>query len=300
MSASPAARGSFPILFAVFAAVLLLPACLPAQETIHIAHKHRNVDARSLIGLPLGDHKTIVEQDGSLRWSQWSLARKGLDVTFGFSNQLDGELGIHLSVNRAGEAAAPLQAVSQELHQGRYPFVVTHLQGGSLQVDETAFAVSVKNRGLDVVLFNARNDGDKEVALELRLSGKQRNLPARAEGLRLVTREGLLLAVAEPAVAVPDASTETQGLVLVQRRRVPARGSTTFWVKLPYELPQRNVDEIPALDGPSLLAQARQSWDDLGGPRPANRPSRTGAGAIGFLSILAVLCFNSDRTRRQR
>jgi len=55
--------------------------CLPvlAQATpngLGIDHRFANVDAQSLIGLPLGSHKTTVEKNGSLKWSQWSLKRK--------------------------------------------------------------------------------------------------------------------------------------------------------------------------------------------------------------------------------
>ena len=53
-----------------------------------------------MIGLPMGSHKTIVTQDGQLQWSQWSLANKGRAVLFGFSDQMDGALGIQLSEMR--------------------------------------------------------------------------------------------------------------------------------------------------------------------------------------------------------
>jgi len=48
-----------------------------AQGTLHITHQYADVDARSMIGLPMGSHKTIVTRDGQLLWSQWSLANKG-------------------------------------------------------------------------------------------------------------------------------------------------------------------------------------------------------------------------------
>src|ERR1700722_17469808 len=67
-----------------------------------IDHRYSNTDAQSLIGLPMGSHKTTVEKDGSLRWSQWSLKRKPLDVPIGFSSQMDGALAIEPFVDANG------------------------------------------------------------------------------------------------------------------------------------------------------------------------------------------------------
>ena len=77
-------------LTALFAATLTLSAA--AQVTID--HHWANTDAQSLIGLAMGSHKTIVDKQGNLKWSQWSLKRKPLDTPIGFSMQMDGELAI--------------------------------------------------------------------------------------------------------------------------------------------------------------------------------------------------------------
>ena len=58
---------------------------LSAQVVID--HHYTNTDAQSLIGLPMGSHKTIVDKQGDLKWSQWSLKRKPLDTPIGFSSQ---------------------------------------------------------------------------------------------------------------------------------------------------------------------------------------------------------------------
>src|SRR5580704_18060615 len=71
-----------------------------------IDHRYTNSDAQSLIGLPLGSHKTTVEKNGSLRWSQWSLKRKPLDVPIGFSSQMDGALAIEPFIEGDGAPVA--------------------------------------------------------------------------------------------------------------------------------------------------------------------------------------------------
>jgi len=118
--------------------------------TLHITHEFANVDARSMIGLPMGNHKTIVTKDGQLKWSQWSLAQKGRAVLFGFSEQLDGALGIQMREMHESNGDA-LVAAGQHLDQMHFPFIVTEWQGRVLSVRETAFAVSTGSKGLDVV-----------------------------------------------------------------------------------------------------------------------------------------------------
>src|ERR1700733_12733390 len=65
-----------------------------SQDGLGIDHRYMNTDAQSLIGLPMGSHKTTVEKNGSLKWSQWSLKRKPVDSPIGFSSQMDGMLAI--------------------------------------------------------------------------------------------------------------------------------------------------------------------------------------------------------------
>jgi hypothetical protein len=233
-----------------------------AQNPLHITHQYSNIDARSMIGLPMGNHKTIVTTGGQLAWSQWSLAAKGRAVNFGFSEQLDGALGIGMS-ELHGTASKPLTAAGQHLDQMRFPFIVTDWKGDSLNVQETAFATTAGNHDLDVVEMVVSNQSAEAATLELRLDGKQRNLPAFVNGAQLATHDGKLLAVVEPSKGIERQSTEAEGLALVQQRKVPAHGSVTFWIKLPYEFPVAQLPSLTAADSHTLLANARQSWETL-------------------------------------
>src|ERR1700679_3577447 len=101
--------------------VLVLLACAAALSAqVVIDHRYTNTDAQSLVGLPMGSHKTIVDKQGDLKWSQWSLKRKPLDTPIGFSSQMDGELAI-----QAFAGTQPLVVSSQQLYRGRYPFIVS-------------------------------------------------------------------------------------------------------------------------------------------------------------------------------
>jgi hypothetical protein len=231
-----------------------------ANDSLHITHQHADLDARSMIGLPMGSHKTIVTQDGQLHWSQWSVARKGRAVLFGFSDQLDGALGIHLSeLEASGEK--PLTAAGQHLVENRFPFPVTEWQGGQLHAEETTFAVSAEGNDLDVVLITVTNQGGEPRTLELRLNGKQRNLPAFAQGNELSTKDGNLLAVVEPQSGVTHAAAERDGMVLALERVVPARGSITITIKLPYDFPLSELPKLTREDGPALLKTACAGWE---------------------------------------
>lgn len=105
--------------------LLVCAGMVSAQVTID--HRWSNTDAQSLIGLPMGSHKTIVDQMGDLKWSEWSLKRRPPDSPIGFSAQMDGELAI-----QAFAGAEPLTVSTQELYRGRYPFVVSTLRGAGL------------------------------------------------------------------------------------------------------------------------------------------------------------------------
>ncbi|MGA8109991.1 MAG: hypothetical protein WB974_11175 [Acidobacteriaceae bacterium] len=229
-----------------------------AQTTLHITHQYENVDAQSLIGLPMGSHKTIVDKSGDLRWSEWSLARKGLAVTFGFSQQLDGELGIQLL-----SGGSALTVMGQDLDQGRFPFVVTQLAGSGLTVTETAFPAQVDETGMDVVLVQASNSGNDVAELTMELSGKLRNLPGHVSGASLATEEGLVLAEVAPALPATETASENSDLLLVQHRSVPAHGATSFWIERPYDWPVSRKSGLPPQRGAELLATARRSWTDL-------------------------------------
>ena len=166
-----------------------------AQVTID--HHWSNTDAQSLIGLPMGSHKTILDKDGNLKWSQWNLKRRPLDSPIGFSSQMDGELAIE-----ALAGAARLTVSGQQLYRGRYPFIVSTLHGADVTLEELAFAVDpdatpneLPNRnsggiGMDMVRLQLRNESALLVNATLKISGKERNLPARVVARTLVTGSG--------------------------------------------------------------------------------------------------------------
>ncbi len=213
----------------------------------------------------MGNHKTIVTKDGQLKWSQWSLAQKGRAVNFGFSEQLDGALGIRMQ-ELHGATSTPLVAAGQHLDQMRFPFVITDWKGETLSAQETAFATTAGNRDLDVVemiVSNRQEPKQRPLGSGYASTSKQRNLPAFANGAQLATHDGRLLAVVEPASGVERQSTEADGLALVQQRKVPAHGSITFWIKLPYEFPVTDMKALTAADSQTLLAGERQAWETL-------------------------------------
>lgn len=137
-----------------------------------------------MIGLPMGSHKTILTTDGQLKWSQLSPAQKGRAVPIGFSEQLDGALGVKMR-EMHGSSSRDLVASGQHLDEVHFPFIVTEWQGQSINVQETAFAVSTGSQNLDVVQMIVSNRTAETQTLELRISGKQRNLPVFASGSQL-------------------------------------------------------------------------------------------------------------------
>jgi hypothetical protein len=239
------------------------------RAQVVIDHRYANTDAQSLIGLPMGSHKTIVDKMGNLKWSQWSLKRRPLDSPIGFSSQMDGELAIE-----AFAGTQPLAMTGQELYGGRYPFVVSTLRCGGLTLEELAFAVDPdakpgelpgKNsgaRGMDVVRLTLRNEGNAAADARLRLSGRERNLPGHVEGQALITRGG------EDVVLVRDSggaalTQEDDGLALVLRASLPAHGETTLWVELPYEWPAARNAALSHAGGDALLRTAVNEWTGL-------------------------------------
>src|SRR5215469_8380649 len=109
------------------AILLFVSLAATAAEPFHITHEFANKNPQSVIGLPMGSHKTIVDTNGNLRWSQWSLKRKPLDSPFGFSNQMDGALDI-LTLRVDNGRSSIFQARGQKLFEGRYPFIVTRFE----------------------------------------------------------------------------------------------------------------------------------------------------------------------------
>jgi hypothetical protein len=242
--------------------LLMVGATAPAQTALHLTHEYANVDVQSLIGLPMGDHKTIVDRDGNLKWSQWSLARRGKDVPIGFSAQMDAELGIAITAE-AGSHREAFKVTGQSLHQGRYPFIVTHLALHEFTAEETAFAVVDHGTSMDVVWIEVKNPGGSVAPIHLHLSGKQRNLPAYAGGAHLATHDGLLLASLTPAANSGEGPMQANGFELVSGRSLGARSAQSFLVRLPYDYPAAKEQELPTTSGPDLLAEARGSWDDF-------------------------------------
>ena len=240
-----------------------------AAAQVTIDHRWSNTDAQSLIGLPMGSHKTIIDKQGNLKWSQWSLKRRPLASNIGFSAQMDGELAIQPF---AGDQA--LTVDSQKLYRGRYPFIVTSLHSGDLALEELAFAVDpdakpgvLPNatsgaRGMDVVRLTFRNNGARTADALLKLSGRERNLPGHVAGNNLITRAGGDVAlVTETAGAA--VTNEADGLELDLRVTVPAHGEKTIWIEEPYEYPASRNAELSHASGATLLKDAAAQWDGL-------------------------------------
>jgi hypothetical protein len=242
---------------------------MTASAQVVIDHRWSNTDAQSLIGLPMGSHKTIVDKQGNLKWSQWSLKRKPLDTPIGFSSQMDGELAI-----QAFDGTEPFTMKSQELYRGRYPFVESKLESGNLALDELAFAVdpeakagTIPNatsgaKGLDVVRLTLTNDGSEPGVVTLKLSGRERNLPGH--GVNRVLENG----AGEDVALVTEADdaairSEDHGLTLALRVTLPAHATKALSVELPYEWPAARNAELSQADSATLLRQAVAQWDGL-------------------------------------
>ncbi len=242
------------------------PLWCQVENSLGIDHRFTNIDAQSLIGLPMGSHKTTVEKDGSLKWSQWSLKRKPLDVPIGFSAQMDGMLAIEPFV---GDAA--MKPGAQTLYRERYPFVVTQFAGGDVKLEELAFAVDPDAvpaalpmadsgaKGLDVVRLVFTNDGSATQTITLKLSGRERNLPGHVEGSALITGGGEDVAMTSGATA----TAEDGGLTLAVRATLAPKESKTVWVRLPYEWSAKRNSELSTLGGEALLAKAAAQWDGI-------------------------------------
>jgi len=245
--------------------ISLMLGALPAvaRSKVHITHEYANVNAQSLIGLPMGSEKTIIDKEGNLRWSQWSIRHREPEVPFGVSQQMDGTLDIGLALVSTTGTPTPLKAASQQLYKSRFPFVVTHLESAGLTAEEVAFPTKVQENGLDVVRVTFINAGTTDVTVEARLSGKTRNYPAFAEGATLATRNGRLVVLAE--ADAPDFRAETNGLVLVYRAVVPPRSSSILWLKRPHDLRESDKSLLAGLPGSQLLEQAERSWREFWG-----------------------------------
>ena len=245
--------------------VLLILRSLPglAESNVHVTHEYANINAQSLIGLPMGSYKTMIDKEGNLRWSQWSIRHREPEAPFGVSQQMDGALDIKLALIPASGTSIPLQAAEQELYMNRFPFVLTHLKSTGLAAEELAFPVKAQETGLDVIRVTFVNSGNTEMTVEARLSGKARNHPAFAQAGTLVTHEGRLVVMAE--AEAPDFRAETSGLVLVCRVLVPPKSSRVLWLKHPHDLAESEKGRVAGLPGPQLLGQAERFWREYWG-----------------------------------
>ncbi len=244
-------------------------AAMVASAQVVIDHRWANTDAQSLIGLPMGSHKTVVDKQGNLKWSQWSLKRKPLDTPIGFSSQMDGDLAI-----QAFAGAEPFTMKSQELYRGRYPFVESTLANGNLALDELAFAVdpeaqagTIPNatsgaKGLDVVRLTLTNNGSQAAEVTLKLSGRERNLPGHVVNRTLENGAGEDVAMVTEMDGAAIRS-EDDGLTLALQVALPAHGTRTLSVEVPYEWPAARNAELSQSDSETLLRQAVAQWDGL-------------------------------------
>lgn len=254
-----------------------LPSPSQAQTTIRIDHRYTNTDAQSLIGLPLGSHKTIIDKQGNLKWSQWSLKRKPLDTPIGFSSQLDGELAIQAFEVAADHRPAALTVQSQSLYKGHYPFVMTRLSAGNLSLEELSFAVDPDQEtsslpttksgihAMDMVRLTFTNTGTQETQLQLKLSGRERNLPGHAAlsgNIGLVSRSGEDIALLDTSEDL-HLQAEDGDLTLSAAASLAPHQSKTLWLRLPYEFPSSRNGELTSLPGEALLERAIHQWDQI-------------------------------------
>lgn len=242
---------------------------MAASAQVVIDHRWSNTDAQSLIGLPMGSHKTIVDKQGNLKWSQWSLKRKALDTPIGFSSQMDGELAVQVFAG-----AEPFTMKSQELYRGRYPFVESKLQAGGLVLEELAFAVdpdakpgtiptaSSGAKGLDVVRLKLTNNGAHAEKVTCRLSGRERNLPGHVVGHMLENGAGEDVALVTETNGASILS-EDHGLTLALHLTLPAHATRMLSVEVPYEWPVARNAELPQENSARLLQQAVAQWNGL-------------------------------------
>ena len=250
-----------------------LTAASPAQTAVHIDHRYSNTDAQSLIGLPLGSHKTIIDKAGNLKWSQWTLKRRPLDSPIGFSSQMDGELALQAFIGDN----TPLTMQSQTLYKDRYPFIITKLAANNTSLEELAFAVDPEQdpsklptatsgaKAFDAVRLTFTNNNPQPTHILLKLSGRNRNLPGHAY---TGSRSGIATESGEDVVLLDHANNftakaEDSGLTLALSTELKPHESQTLWLRLPYEFPKSRNAELSALSGEALLTRATRQWDAI-------------------------------------
>lgn len=237
-----------------------------AAEPFHITHEFANRNAQSVIGLPMGSHKTIVDTNGNLRWSQWSLKRKPLDSPFGFSNQMDGALDI-LTLRVDNGRSSIFQAQGQSLFEGRYPFVVTRFEALGARLEEVAFAAQAGTQGLDVVRVQVTNDSTAPLSMETQLTGKHYNLPGDRRYGGLLSKDGFAIALPDYKMTCPMTGLGAP-YTLDCRWTAAPHATTTVYIKIPYDLPAGKTAAVAAASGESMLAGARQAWQTIWAKAP--------------------------------
>lgn len=135
-------------MLAMVTVVLLAPNTKAVRNRVHFTHAYANTNPQSLIGLPMGRHKTIVDTQGNSPWSQWSLNRCGLDFSFAPSTQTGGRPAIQ--VLNAGISADWIASVKHNVVQnapltfgGKVSFRRAYLRSGKMILTFTPPAKSV-------------------------------------------------------------------------------------------------------------------------------------------------------------
>jgi len=231
---------------------------------VHITHQYANIDSQSLIGLPFGSDKTIIDKHGNLRWSQWSIRHRDNNVPFGISSQMDGALDIRLLSVAHSDTPTPLKVAGQMLYHGRFPFVVTNLKAADgLTAEELAFPVKAAGMGIDVVRITLKNPGSRRVSIDLQVSGKDRNIPAFVKGQALATQDGRVIALMnDPSGTF---SSRVSRLTLSDRINIAPLTSYVLWLKRPFDWESTDDSILNSLEGPELLKQAVYSWEEFWG-----------------------------------
>lgn len=254
-------------------AFIQAPSKLYSQTGLVIDHRYTNTDAQSLIGLPMGSHKTIVDKNGDLKWSQWSLKRKPLDTPIGFSSQMDGALHIESSLVNNGQST-PFAIQSQTLYEGRYPFIVSKLTASGLNLEELAFSADPDQnpaqtptigsgaRGLDLVRLTFTNTTASPSVILLKLSGRERNLPGHVHENALISNTGEDIVLVDSTTGFLS-SPEDSGLTLAYHVTLAPHQVRSLWLRLPYEWSAMRNGEISTLSGDTLLQKAIAQWDAI-------------------------------------
>ena len=258
----------------VLALIQVMGSSLNAQNSVHIDHRYANTDAQSLIGLPMGSRKTIIDMRGNLKWSQWSIKRRELDSPIGFSDQMDGELAIQPFAITADKASIAFEMTEQRLYGGHYPFVLSQFSAGEMKLEELAFAADPDTRtgvlpapdsgahALDLVRLTFTNPTALAAKFSLELSGRNRNLPGHVKGSALMTHAGEDVALLESG-SQAEISAKDGDLSLTASFTIPAHDKKVLWLRVPYDWPAAKNSELTPLTNDELLHKAIAQWNGL-------------------------------------